>query len=156
MAETHLAKAIDIIKKATEEDTAKNYVEALRLYEHGCQYFLHAIKYETQGERQRDSIRERVRGYLDRAEKIKAYLDEQQTNARKPVKASGNGNSKDSDSDGEDAQTKKLQESVSKAIVVEKPNVSWNDIAGLEGAKTALKEAVIMPIRFPHLFTGLR
>lgn len=41
------------------------------------------------------------------------------------------------------------------AIVMEKPNVRWNDVAGLEGAKEALKEAVILPIKFPHLFTGM-
>ena len=40
------------------------------------------------------------------------------------------------------------------AIVVEKPNVSWDDVAGLNGAKEALKEAVILPVKFPHLFTG--
>lgn len=37
---------------------------------------------------------------------------------------------------------------------MEKPNVRWSDVAGLEGAKEALKEAVILPIKFPHLFTG--
>jgi vacuolar protein-sorting-associated protein 4 len=42
------------------------------------------------------------------------------------------------------------------AILKEKPNVRWDDIAGLEGAKEALKEAVILPIKFPHLFTGQR
>ncbi|ESO98439.1 hypothetical protein LOTGIDRAFT_114287, partial [Lottia gigantea] len=42
------------------------------------------------------------------------------------------------------------------AIVIEKPNVSWEDVAGLEGAKEALKEAVILPVKFPHLFTGKR
>ena len=41
------------------------------------------------------------------------------------------------------------------AIVSEKPNVHWDDIAGLDSAKEALKEAVILPIRFPHLFTGV-
>ncbi|KAI4823947.1 hypothetical protein KUCAC02_012499 [Chaenocephalus aceratus] len=33
---------------------------------------------------------------------------------------------------------------------MEKPNVRWSDVAGLEGAKEALKEAVILPIKFPH------
>ena len=37
---------------------------------------------------------------------------------------------------------------------MERPNVKWSDVAGLEGAKDALKEAVILPIKFPHLFTG--
>jgi len=37
---------------------------------------------------------------------------------------------------------------------MERPNVKWSDVAGLEGAKEALKEAVILPIKFPHLFTG--
>lgn len=40
------------------------------------------------------------------------------------------------------------------AIVVEKPNIKWEDVAGLDGAKEALKEAVILPVKFPHLFTG--
>jgi len=35
------------------------------------------------------------------------------------------------------------------AIISEKPNVKWSDVAGLEGAKEGLKEAVIMPIKFP-------
>ena len=34
-------------------------------------------------------------------------------------------------------------------IVKEKPNVTWDDVAGLSKAKDALKEAVIMPMRFP-------
>ncbi len=45
---------------------------------------------------------------------------------------------------------------MSDAIVMTKPNVSWDDVAGLERAKDALKEAVIMPIKFPQLFTGKR
>lgn len=46
--------------------------------------------------------------------------------------------------------------SVAGAIVMEKPNIKWDDVAGLEGAKEALKEAVILPIKFPHLFTGAK
>lgn len=32
--------------------------------------------------------------------------------------------------------------------------MKWDDVAGLEGAKDALKEAVILPVRFPELFSG--
>lgn len=89
---------------------------------------------------------------MQRAEQLKAFLKDNK-NKKKPVKENDDKDSgADSDSDN---QTKKLQDTIGKAIVVEKPNVKWEDIAGLEGAKEALKEAVILPIRFPHLFTGI-
>lgn len=68
----------------------------------------------------------------------------------------------DSDSDDsksnkkEDAEIKKLRSALAGAILTEKPNVHWSDVAGLDAAKEALKEAVILPIKFPHLFTGKR
>lgn len=49
-----------------------------------------------------------------------------------------------------------MQQKMEGAIIGEKPNVRWEDVAGLEGAKAALKEAVILPIRFPQMFTGKR
>ncbi|KAK4293542.1 hypothetical protein Pmani_033767 [Petrolisthes manimaculis] len=55
-----------------------------------------------------------------------------------------------------DSAKKKMEAKMEAAIVAEKPNVRWDDVAGLEGAKTALKEAVILPIKFPHMFTGKR
>ncbi|MFH4976102.1 hypothetical protein AB6A40_002811 [Gnathostoma spinigerum] len=148
-----LQKAIDLVTRATEEDKNKNYGEALRLYEHGIDYFLHAIKYEATSDKAKESIRARCTSYLDRAEKIKQYLKKGGEKAAKPMKDAGKGDDSDNDKDDEN---KKLQEKLSGAIVIEKPNVSWNDIAGLEGAKEALKEAVILPIKFPQLFTGKR
>uniref|UniRef100_A0A0A9YRA5 vesicle-fusing ATPase n=1 Tax=Lygus hesperus TaxID=30085 RepID=A0A0A9YRA5_LYGHE len=155
-----LQKAIDLVTKATEEDRNKNYAEALRLYEHGVEYFLHAIKYEAQNERAKDSIRNKCLQYLDRAEKLKEYL-KKGSNKKKPVKdgessKSDDKKSGDSDSDSDDPEKKKLQSKLEGAIMIEKPCVQWSDIAGLEVAKEALKEAVILPIKFPHLFTGKR
>lgn len=33
--------------------------------------------------------------------------------------------------------------------------MQWDDVAGLEGAKDSLKEAVILPVKFPQFFTGV-
>jgi len=156
MSGTTLQKAIDLVTKATEEDKKKNYEEALRLYEHAVDYFLHAIKYEAQSEKAKESIRAKCLTYLERAEKLKEYI---KGGKKKPVKDSGG--SKDDDSDkkddsDDDGEKKKFQNKLEGAIVVEKPNVKWDDVAGLESAKEALKEAVILPIKFPHLFTGNR
>lgn len=55
--------------------------------------------------------------------------------------------------DGEgDEENAKLAAQIKEAVVTEKPNVKWTDIAGLEGAKKALNEAVTLPIRFPKFF----
>jgi vacuolar protein-sorting-associated protein 4 len=42
-----------------------------------------------------------------------------------------------------------LEDALSGAIVSEKPNVKWTDVAGLEKAKESLQEAVILPQKFP-------
>ena len=68
-------------------------------------------------------------------------------------KKGGNGGDSDSDDDPEKDARKKALDS---AIVADKPNVRWEDIAGLDVAKGALKETVILPVRFPHLFQGTR
>ena len=59
--------------------------------------------------------------------------------------------SKGKDGKGDDDETAKLRGALSSAIVSEKPNVKWDDVAGLEAAKDALKEAVILPTRFPQV-----
>lgn len=155
---TALQKAIDLVTRATEEDKNKNYAEALRLYEHAVEYFLHAIRYEAQTDRAKESIRSKCVQYLDRAEKLKEYL-RSKTKEKKPVKQGENDDKKEdnsSDSDDENPEKKKLMNQLEGAIVMEKPNVKWSDVAGLHAAKEALKEAVILPIKFPHLFTGKR
>ena len=58
--------------------------------------------------------------------------------------------------DEEDDEEAKLAGALSQAIVTEKPNVKWSDVSGLEMAKEGLKEAVILPIRFPQLFDETR
>uniref|UniRef100_A0A8C4S1Y6 vesicle-fusing ATPase n=1 Tax=Erpetoichthys calabaricus TaxID=27687 RepID=A0A8C4S1Y6_ERPCA len=152
-------KAIDLASKAAQEDKAGNYEEALRLYQHAVQYFLHVVKYEAQGDKAKQSIRSKCTEYLDRAEKLKEYLKKKEkAPPSKPVKeSSSHPDDKGTDSDEEiDPEKKKFQNQLQGAIVMEKPNVKWSDVAGLEGAKEALKEAVILPIKFPHLFTGKR
>ena len=105
-------KAIDLAKKATEEDNNKNYAEAVKLYENAVQYFLHALKYETQSDSSKAMIRDKCRQYLDRAEKLKGYLNGKKE--KKPVKegqsSKKSGDDKnDSDSDDSDPEKKKMQ-----------------------------------------------
>ncbi|KAL8425480.1 hypothetical protein Efla_002601 [Eimeria flavescens] len=50
----------------------------------------------------------------------------------------------------------RIKQKLAHAIITEKPDLKWSDVAGLESAKEALQEAIILPSRFPSLFTGER
>ncbi|KAJ6416851.1 hypothetical protein OIU84_002686 [Salix udensis] len=53
------------------------------------------------------------------------------------------------------AETRSLAESLCRDIIRGSPDVKWESIKGLENAKRLLKEAVVMPIKYPKYFTGL-
>jgi len=44
---------------------------------------------------------------------------------------------------------------IQREIINSNPNVRFHDIVGLDDAKRLLKEAVLMPLKYPHLFTGI-
>lgn len=156
-----LSKGIDLVQKAIDADTATRYEEAYKLYYNGLDYLMLAIKYEK-NQNSKDLIKSKFTEYLTRAEQLKDHLEKKLGNngggdnsaLSGSTKARKQGDGKDDDSD--DADTKKLRGALAGAILLEKPNVSWDDIAGLEQAKEALKEAVILPVKFPQLFVGNR
>ena len=55
--------------------------------------------------------------------------------------------------DAPDDDNAKLRSELSEAIVKKSPNVKWEDVVGLEGAKETLKGTVTLPTRYPQLFT---
>lgn len=55
----------------------------------------------------------------------------------------------------EDVEMRNLAESLCRDIIRGNPDVKWDSIKGLETAKRLLKEAVVMPIKYPKYFTGL-
>ena len=95
--------------------------------------------------------------YMSRAEYIKkTVLDkppEEKSDGGTAQKKKAKGQD---DKDEKDEEEKKMQGALSGAIVTEKPNVKWTDVAGLEAAKEGLQEAVILPIKFPQLFDETR
>ena len=56
----------------------------------------------------------------------------------------------------EDSETLKLRAALQTAVLIERPDVRWENIAGLHQAKRTLKQTVMLPRIFPSLFTGKR
>ncbi|TFK44629.1 AAA-domain-containing protein [Crucibulum laeve] len=159
----NLDRAIEIVQKAIDEDVKQNYAEAYKYYQNALDYFMLALKYEK-NDKSKLLIRTKINEYLSRAETLKEHLmSAGEKRGRNAIGVNGTGGAagaggkkKDGEDDDQDPETKKLRAGLSGAILSEKPNVNWDDVAGLEGAKASLKEAVILPIKFPHLFTGKR
>lgn len=96
---------------------------------------------------------------MKRAEELSSYIKTQselESQGGGGGGGSGTASKNKSSKDNDDDETKKLRSALGSAIVSEKPNVKWEDVAGLDAAKEALKETVILPTRFPQLFTGKR
>lgn len=151
-------QAIVYVKQAVEEDTAGNYAKAFALYMNALEYFKTHLKYEK-NPKLKEAITQKFTDYLRRAEEIRAVLED--GGGGKPSGVGGDtgvatrpkSNKKNGD-DGEDAEQAKLRSGLNSAIIREKPNVAWNDVAGLQSAKQALQEAVILPVKFPQFFVG--
>ncbi|KAG5577986.1 hypothetical protein H5410_058120 [Solanum commersonii] len=152
-------QAIDYVRQAVQEDNSGNYAKAFPLYMNALEYFKTHLKYEK-NPKIKEAITQKFTEYLRRAEEIRAVLDEGGSGpgpngGDAAVIAKPKTKPKDGE-DGEDPEQSKLRAGLNSAIVREKPNVKWNDVAGLESAKQALQEAVILPVKFPQFFTGKR
>lgn len=153
--------AAEYVKQAVREDDAGNYKKAFTLYMNALEYLRAHLKYEKHP-KIKETITQKFAQYLRRAEEIQAILDagggEANLNrdaaagsVRPKTNTSGGG-----EKDKEDPEKAKLKSALDSVIIKEKPNVRWSDIAGLESAKQALQEAVILPAKFPQFFTGKR
>ncbi|KAG8387506.1 hypothetical protein BUALT_Bualt02G0028200 [Buddleja alternifolia] len=151
-------QAIEYVRQAVSEDNAGNYAKAFPLYMNALEYFKTHLKYEK-NPKIKEAITQKFTEYLRRAEEIRAVLDEggsgPASNGDAAVATRPKTKPKDGN-DGEDADKEKLRSGLNSAIIREKPNVKWNDVAGLESAKQSLQEAVILPVKFPQFFTGKR
>uniref|UniRef100_A0A5K3FND5 Katanin p60 ATPase-containing subunit A-like 2 n=1 Tax=Mesocestoides corti TaxID=53468 RepID=A0A5K3FND5_MESCO len=56
---------------------------------------------------------------------------------------------------GYSAEWRELAQTISRDIFLQNPNVRWEDIVGLDTAKRLVKEAVVYPISYPELFSGI-
>jgi katanin p60 ATPase-containing subunit A1 len=52
-------------------------------------------------------------------------------------------------------ELKELAMTIQNEIINQNPNIRFRDIVGLDEAKRLLKEAVMMPMRYPHFFKGI-
>ncbi len=138
MSQAMLQQASNYAKKALQYDQARRYKEAINNYLNAATVLQKLIGLE-QSKDMRNLYYRKAREYLARATELKEI-------AKKPV-------SVDSEADKSEDE---IEAAIEETIIGEKPNVAWNDVAGLVAAKSALREAIILPMVRPDLFKGAR
>ncbi len=138
MSQAMLQQASNYAKKALQYDQARRYKEAINNYLNAATVLQKLIGLE-QSKDMRNLYYRKAREYLARATELKEI-------AKKPV-------SVDSEADKSEDE---IEAAIEETIIGEKPNVAWDDVAGLVAAKSALREAIILPMVRPDLFKGAR
>lgn len=123
-------------------DNAGNYREALGLYLQAAEILLEMTKF-TNNPRLSETYESRAKEYINRAQELKPLT--------KPKKVR-----KSSDSSSGEEEESEMDKSLEGAIVDEVPDISLDDVAGLHDVKRALREAIVLPLMRPDLFTGSR
>lgn len=123
--------------QAVEYDQNGKYALAVKSYLEAFDQLMSLIQY-TENRKMSEYYAKTAEGYLNRVYEIK------DKKGRQPAKTTKSSSSTDS-------QRSELIDSV---IMMEKPNVKWSDIAGLKEAKSAINDAVILPMKRQDLFKG--
>lgn len=86
-----LGRAIEVVKKAIENDTAGEYEKAYQLYYQSLELFMLALKWEKNA-KSKEMIRSKAGEYMERAEKLKNHLAENDKGSKKrPAAVGSNG-----------------------------------------------------------------
>jgi vacuolar protein-sorting-associated protein 4 len=149
MSESHLSQAVAALEKGKSLEEKQDLSGAFDSYLIGCDLLKKEIS-SPQGKSKvsKEEMKKLFEEYLKKAEdvqkKIKAKgLKKENSNSA----GVGDEKKKEQDEKEEDPEVKKLQGALANAIVTETPNVKWEDVAGLDTAKSLLKEAVLLPIK---------
>lgn len=144
MSQNLYSRVKNLAEKAVDADNRAKYGEALELYLQAAEILLEMTKF-TSNPRLVKTYESRAKEYIGRARALKPLASKKRT-----IKSSRGGG--DDSADEEDS----LYEGLEDAIVSEKPDITLDDVAGLADAKNALREAIVLPLLRPDLFTGSR
>ena len=126
--------AKEAASKAVEHDQKNEYNLAVSQYLRAFDLLMSLVKY-TENKRLNQYYAQTAEKYLNRVYAIKE---------KKNVSAS----------DRPLSMSDEQKEIIDSTILMEKPDVSWDDIAGLTNAKRAVNDSVILPLKRPDLFEG--
>ena len=149
--------AVQEAQAAVELDENGHYRKALNKYQRAAEILIQFVKYNKNPIMVR-KCHDQIEQYLDRANVLRVHLSGPRVKRGRPSSRPiepKEGETKE-DEGQYSAEEQEIIDSISGTILTESPDVKWTDIAGLEVSKQALREAIVLPIMKPNLFTGAR
>ncbi len=148
--------AVTTAKEAVALDNQGKYRQAINKYQRAAEILMQFMQY-NKNPQMRNLCKKNIEEYVDRAKILKSHLGGPRSAryAARPSGAKDEGGA-DSESGAVSSEEQELIDTISGTIVTESPNINWDDIAGLDNVKQALREAIVLPIAKPQLFTGAR
>ncbi|KAH8740348.1 AAA-family ATPase [Cryptosporidium ryanae] len=151
---TMINNILELIKKGNDKEKCGNLEEALDIYILTLQKWDHICKYQND-EKVKSVLLSRMEQLVSRAEDIKNAIKSRRQGFGANSNPPDSSSRRDwSGSDNPKHLSDPLHDAIRSCILQESPNVSWDDVIGLDKAKSSLKEAVIIPVKFPELFIG--
>lgn len=150
-----LEKAKRHAEQAVRADSSGDLEAALDQYVRVVEALRHEWLTEKSG-LARGVLISRIDEYLRRAEHIRKTQNPEFVSGRVERAATGALAAQRAQQGGQSEENGKLRQALDGVLVAEKPDVAWSDVIGMEEAKQALREAVILPMQMPQLFTGAR
>ncbi|MHA1722806.1 MAG: AAA family ATPase [Candidatus Baldrarchaeia archaeon] len=145
MSSRLLQYASQIAKEATKLDRQGNYRKAIEKYVKAAELLLKLSKL-TENPKLQSIYFQRAKEYIERSKELKNYIGGK-TRRITYITKSGKKITEEVDP---------LTAAIADTVVYEKPKVRWEDVADLQTAKSALREAIIIPMLRPDLFSGPR
>ena len=146
--------AVQTAKDAVALDNEGKYRQAINQYQRAAEILMQFMKY-NKNPQMRMLCQKNIEEYVDRAKLLKSQLGGPRARRGHPISTKG-GVDDSSAETGVSSEEQELIDMISGTIVTESPKVNWEDIAGLDNVKQALREAIVLPIAKPELFTGAR
>jgi len=127
--------------------------QAMNKYIRAAEILVEFVKY-TKNQIMKKKCEDKIVEYMDRAKQIQYSIGGARPKRASIAKSVSKGEG--DKHEGVTNEEQELLEMISGTIVTESPNVKWIEIAGLENCKQALREAIVLPMLKPELFTGAR
>jgi vacuolar protein-sorting-associated protein 4 len=129
MSQKYIDQGITEINAGKLKENSGDFQNAFAHYEKGLEWFGLYVKYEK-NDCAKLKIQAKMLEYANHALQLKKKLSPLAMNS----------------------EDDKLRTALSSVVLKEKPNVTWDDVVGLEDVKQTLKQTIVLPLKYPSMF----